>query len=61
VILSLETTSSLSSIPNIKKLKGDKTAYRLRIGNYRLGFFFADGVIMLAAFETRKDIYKRFP
>ena len=35
--------------------------YRLRIGSYRIGFFFLNGVITFAAFDNRKDIYKNFP
>ena len=57
----MEITDALSKIPNTKKLQGHKTAYRTRIGNYRLGFFFEDEVIILARFIHRKDIYKLFP
>ena len=61
VIERMEQTDSLSKIPNTKKLQGHKTAYRTRIGDYRLGFFFEDEVILLARFVHRKDIYKLFP
>lgn len=57
----METTDALSKIPNTKKLQGHKTAYRTRIGNYRLGFFFEDETIFLARCVDRKDIYKLFP
>lgn len=39
VIIQVESVSSLSGISNIKKLKGSKTAYRIRIGDYRIGLF----------------------
>lgn len=61
VIEKMETTDALSKIPNTKKLQGHKTAYRIRIGDYRLGFFFEDEIIFLARFVNRKDIYKLFP
>jgi mRNA-degrading endonuclease RelE of RelBE toxin-antitoxin system len=61
VIERMETTDTLSKIPNTKKLQDHKTAYRTRIGNYRLGFFFEDETIFLARFVHRKDIYKLFP
>ena len=61
VIERMETTDALSKIPNTKKLQGHKTAYRTRIGDYRLGFFFEDETILLARFVHRKDIYKLFP
>jgi mRNA interferase RelE/StbE len=61
VIELMESVDSFEKIPNIKKLKGHKSAYRVRIGDYRLGFFFEDGTIQLARFVHRKDIYKIFP
>lgn len=35
---SLEKTDSLQDISNIKKLSGFKEFYRMRLGEYRLGF-----------------------
>jgi mRNA-degrading endonuclease RelE of RelBE toxin-antitoxin system len=61
LIQSMETAESLEGIPNTKKLKGHKTAYRTRIGDYRLGFFLQNSTILLARFVHRKDIYKVFP
>jgi len=57
----METVDSLDKIPNTKKLKGHKSAYRTRIGDYRLGFFFENATILLARFLHRKHIYKIFP
>lgn len=56
-----EQEESLQSIPNIKKLKGYDTYYRVKIGSYRLGFSFEDGQIDIIRFLHRKDIYKLFP
>lgn len=56
-----ENTVVISELKNIKKLKGHKTAYRLRIGKYRLGFHYDDGVIKLTRFVKRESIYKLFP
>jgi len=61
VIELMETVDSIEKIPNIKKLKGHKSAYRIRIGDYRLGFFFDNSSILLARFLHRKDIYRNFP
>lgn len=57
----METVEALSQLPNTKKLKGHKIAYRTRIGVYRLGFFFENFTFLLARFVHRKDIYKIFP
>ncbi len=61
IIESMESADSLTKIPNTKKLQGHKTAYRTRVGNYRIGFFFENEIILLARFVHRKDIYKLFP
>ena len=57
----MESADSLSKIPHTKKLKGHRSAYRTRIGDYRLGFFFENSTILLARVANRKDIYKIFP
>ncbi len=61
VIELMDEIDSLDKIPNTKKLKGHRTAYRTRVGDYRLGFFFENSTILLARFVHRKDIYKIFP
>ncbi len=61
IIELMESANSLDEIPNTKKLKGHKSAYRTRVGDYRLGFFFENATISLARFVHRKDIYKFFP
>ena len=61
IIESLEKQQDLNKIPNVKKLKGFRNAYRIRVGDYRLGFFFEDSTVQLARFLHRKDIYKLFP
>ncbi len=61
IIELMESANSLDGIPNTKKLKGHKSAYRTRVGDYRLGFFFENATISLARFVHRKDIYKFFP
>ncbi|MBY0435624.1 MAG: hypothetical protein K2U26_16105 [Cyclobacteriaceae bacterium] len=57
----MESSDSLQGIPQIKKLSGHKTAYRIRMGDYRLGFYFSANTITLAALGHRKEIYRRFP
>jgi mRNA interferase RelE/StbE len=57
----METVEALDKLPNTKKLKGHRSAYRTRIGDYRLGFFFENSTILLARFLHRKEIYKSFP
>ena len=61
VILSVEKANAIIQIHNVKKLKGTANAYRIRIGDYRLGFFFINNVVELTAFAHRKEIYRYFP
>lgn len=52
----------LSEIPNLKMMKGSKKqAYRIRIGDYRIGFYFQNQTVEFARLLARKDIYKNFP
>jgi mRNA interferase RelE/StbE len=57
----LETIQSLTEISNLKKLKGHKSAYRIKIGDYRIGIFVEGNKIEMARVVHRKDIYKVFP
>ena len=61
VIVILKKTENINLLSNIKKMKGHSEAYRIRIGKYRLGFYFDGEVIELARFAKREDIYKLFP
>lgn len=61
IIQQLEKEDDLTNVPNLKKLAGHKSAYRIRIGNYRVGFFYENDKIIFARIIHRKDIYKVFP
>jgi len=61
-IINLEKAKSLAEIPNLKKLAGFKEYYRVRIGDYRLGFEkLSNTTIRLIIIANIKDIYKFFP
>jgi mRNA interferase RelE/StbE len=38
-ILKVEAAQSLKELNNIKKMTGFKSAYRIKIGDYRIGIF----------------------
>ncbi|MCF2487133.1 type II toxin-antitoxin system RelE/ParE family toxin [Dyadobacter sp. CY347] len=61
LIKSVEDADSLKDIPHTKKLKGFTNAYRIRIGDYRVGIFVENDVVELARIAHRKDIYNVFP
>ena len=60
-IINVEQAELLTEINNLKKLKGSKTAYRIPVGDYRIGIFIEKGVGEFTRFLHRKDIYKYFP
>ncbi|MFA6571006.1 MAG: type II toxin-antitoxin system RelE/ParE family toxin [Bacteroidota bacterium] len=61
VIEKFESAKILPDIKNIKKLTGYRNAYRFKLGDYRIGFFYANGKVEFARMIHRKDIYKLFP
>lgn len=61
VITDLKLAENLSEIKNIKPMSGHSDAYRIRIGDYRLGIFQSEETITIARFLKREDIYKLFP
>ncbi|WP_299671467.1 type II toxin-antitoxin system RelE/ParE family toxin [uncultured Polaribacter sp.] len=61
VVADLKKSENLSEINNVKSMSGYSDAYRIRIGDYRLGIFYSDETITIARFLKREDIYKLFP
>jgi mRNA interferase RelE/StbE len=61
VIELLESANSLSEIQNLKKLKGHRSAFRIKLGDFRIGIFVEGNVVEMARIVHRKDIYKVFP
>jgi mRNA interferase RelE/StbE len=43
---------------DVKKLKGSRNEYRLRVGNYRVLFELVGKRIVVYTLEQRKDIYR---
>jgi mRNA interferase RelE/StbE len=60
-IEAVERADSLSALPNLKKLKGAKSYFRLKLGDYRIGLALEDDTVVFVRFLDRKDIYKYFP
>ena len=60
-IKEIQNLDKLSEIPGCKKLKGSKNSYRIRLGDYRIGFVFENQAIELIRFLHRSKIYDHFP
>ena len=61
VVEHLERADDLQQISGLKKLQDAPGAYRLRIGQYRMGLIVREGVVILVRFLDRKDVYRHFP
>lgn len=62
LIKKIEKAEKISEIKNVKKLTGFKNYYRIRIGDFRLGFEkINDNTIRFITVARRKDIYSIFP
>ena len=61
LIVAVEQAASLTTIPTLKKLKGYKTAYRLRVGDFRIGLVVVNETVEFVRLANRQDIYKLFP
>lgn len=56
-----EAATNLSEISNVKKLKAEKSSYRIRVGNYRIGFVMSEDMITFVRVLHRKEMYRYFP
>ncbi len=43
------------------KMEGNKNAFRIRSGNYRIGFYLDGDVVIFSRVLDRKEIYRYFP
>ncbi|GHU85385.1 hypothetical protein FACS1894153_0500 [Bacteroidia bacterium] len=57
-----ESATSLRDINNIKAMRGYPYFYRIRFGDYRIGFQLLDkNTVRVLAIDHRSKIYKHFP
>ena len=52
---------NFEDIPNLKKLKGYENAYRIRLGDYRIGVVFDGETVTYYRVLHRKEFYRYFP
>ena len=53
--------SRFEEIRSLKKLKSSDSAYRIRISDYRVGFFLENDTIIFSRVLHRSRIYRSFP
>ena len=57
----VETAQALREIGNLKKLKGSRNYYRVRIGDYRIGLICEEDVVIFVRCLHRREIYRYLP
>lgn len=60
-ILNVESAESHRQISQLKKLKGYRQYYRIRIGDYRIGIKIEADIVIFVDIDHRKNIYRIFP
>jgi len=60
-IIQVEEAVDITNITSLRKLKGYKEFYRIRIGDYRIGLRINGDSVCFVEIAHRKDIYKLFP
>ncbi len=61
IISQMEKAVQPSELDNCKKLSGYKNAFRIRMGHYRIGFYYENKIAELVRILHRKEIYRYFP
>jgi len=62
LIAEFEKAEDLGQLTNIKKMTGYRSFYRVRIGDYRVGFELIEAkTVLFILVAHRRDIYNNFP
>jgi mRNA interferase RelE/StbE len=61
IIEEIEQAHSIAELNNVKKLRESGKYYRIKVGDYRIGFLLEKDIVVFVRFLHRKDIYRYFP
>ena len=61
IIEHVEAVRTFQQIPNLKHLDAKGKYYRIRVGDYRVGFVVEQGAVTFVRCLNRKEIYRFFP
>jgi mRNA interferase RelE/StbE len=61
LIEAVEAATSMSTFPNLKKLRAAGGFYRVRVGEYRVGLVIRRDVVTFVRCLHRREIYRFFP
>ena len=57
----VEQAEKLLDVPNVIRMQGGGSYYRLRVGDYRLGLSVTGDAVTFVRCLDRSEIYKSFP
>lgn len=57
----VEAARTFQQIPNLKRIEAAGKYYRIRLGEYRIGFVFEAGAVTFIRCLHRKEVYRYFP
>ncbi|MGC2238198.1 MAG: type II toxin-antitoxin system RelE/ParE family toxin [Pyrinomonadaceae bacterium] len=57
----VKNSKDIRRINELKKLRGYKTFYRVKLGDYRIGIEIVANEIIFVRFLHRKEVYRFFP
>jgi len=61
-IETVRNATTMQEIPDLKKMKGSKNSYRIKVsGDYRIGVDIVGDLVTFRTCKPRKDFYKLFP
>ena len=61
LLATVESAETLHDIPNLMKLRGIGSYYRIRLGDYRVGLAVEENAIVFIRLLHRREIYRYFP
>jgi mRNA interferase RelE/StbE len=61
VLEKIPQCENIAEISNLKKIKGAKNAYRIKVGDYRIGVFIENETVTFSRVLHRKEVYRYFP
>ena len=57
----IERIDNFTEASNVKKLRAGGNHFRIRVGNYRIGFRLENDTVVFTRCLPRRDFYQRFP
>jgi mRNA interferase RelE/StbE len=61
MIEQVEAAQTFQAMPNLKRLEARGKYFRIRLGDYRVGFVVEQGAVTFVRCLHRREIYRYFP